>query len=320
MLRKKNAIEFLQASNPMHMTVEERAAMTVSCSDCDDIPKAQNAGKVVTKNGQKVQIMHNGLTVLAGGYYGELIETIIKKLKGHHEPQEEKVFYELLKRIDGKNPTMIELGSFWAYYSLWFKSGGKNRKAICCEPDPKNIEVGKRNMALNGYTEGENLTFVQSAAGAVDGKIIKFRQDSDQTKVVSVPIRTVDSLVAEHKVAYLDILHVDAQGVELMALEGAINTIKQKKIRFMVISTHHYIFSGDPQTHQKCEAFIRDNGGHIVSSHGILESYSGDGLIVASFDARDRDFYVETSHNHGPALFRSYEEDLALLIAKRGRG
>lgn len=301
----------------MRMTISERAEMTVSCKDCNDIPKVPNAGSVISRKGQKIQVMHNGSVVLAGGYYGELIESIIKKLKGHHEPQEEKVFYELLKRIDGKSPTMIELGSFWAYYSLWFKTENKNRIAICCEPDPKNIEVGRQNMLLNGYDEGDHLHFVQAAAGSNDKEIIEFQQDSDQTKTVKVLIRTVDSLVAEYGVKYLDILHVDAQGVELEALKGAVETIKANKIRFMVISTHHYIFSGDPETHQKCEKFIRAHGGHIIAAHGIPESFSGDGLIVASFDLRDCDFIVETSHNHGPALFRPYEEDLAMLEARR---
>jgi hypothetical protein len=44
---------------------------------------------------------------------------IVKRLWGHHEPQEEKVFHEVLKQIR-PGGVMIELGAYWGYYSLWF--------------------------------------------------------------------------------------------------------------------------------------------------------------------------------------------------------
>lgn len=313
--RRLTALEVLSSSKPMIMTIGERAEMTISCKDSDYIPKVPKAGRVVRQGTKKVQIMHNGIKVLAGGYYGDLIETIISRLRGHHEPQEEKVFYEILKRITRKNPTMIEMGSFWAYYSLWFKAYTKEGVAICCEPDPKNILVGKENMRLNGFAEGGNLFFHQTAAGKDDGKTISFQQDSDQSKTVRVDIRTADSLIKEHNIDFLDILHLDVQGVELDALKGVKGLISAKRIRFVVVSTHHYIFSGDPTIHMKCEEFIVANGGHIIASHNIAESYSGDGLIVASFSDEDKGFKVQISHNNGRSLFRSPEEDLQLLIS-----
>jgi len=91
--------------------------------------------------------------------------------------------------------------------------------------------------------------------------------------------------------------------------------VKEGRLRFIVISTHHYIFSGDPQTHQHCLDYISELGGHIVAEHTIQQSYSGDGLIVASFDKSDSNFRVEVSHNMGASLFRPYEDDLALLMA-----
>lgn len=41
--------------------------------------------------------MHNGVKVIAGGYYGSWMTEIIRLLQGHHEPQEERVFYENIK-------------------------------------------------------------------------------------------------------------------------------------------------------------------------------------------------------------------------------
>ena len=63
--------------------------------------------------------MHNGLRVLYGRYYGSWVNEIISQLKGVHEPQEERVFYEVLKHIPA-GATMVEAGCYWGYYSMWF--------------------------------------------------------------------------------------------------------------------------------------------------------------------------------------------------------
>lgn len=98
---------------------EYRVKLTTSCRDSDAIPKVANAGQTITRNGAKLQIMHNGLQVLYGGYHGDWMAKIIENLKGHHELQEEVVFDAILKRL-GPESSMIELGCFWSYYSLWF--------------------------------------------------------------------------------------------------------------------------------------------------------------------------------------------------------
>lgn len=315
--RPPSAIEVLQSSNPWRLSEKERVEMTVSCRDSDYIPKVKDAGKVYTQDdGSKVQIMHNGLKVVAGGYYGTLIEEITTRLNGHHEPQEEKVFNEILKRISGKKPVMIELGSFWAYYSMWFKHSLGNTLNICCEPDPQNIKLGIKNMEINGFKEGKNLIFHNVAAGKNDLEEVSFEMDSSPGEKMRVQIQSVDGIAKREKLDRIDILHIDVQGVELSALLGAEESIKNGLVRFVVVSTHHYVFSGDPLTHQKCKDFLEKRGASIIASHNVVESFSGDGLIVASFDDRDKNFTVDISSNSGAALFRPYEEDIALLLNK----
>jgi hypothetical protein len=55
---------------PVLLDNATRAEMTVSCRDCDPIPKVPDSGKVISFKGKPVQIMHNGVRVVAGGYYG----------------------------------------------------------------------------------------------------------------------------------------------------------------------------------------------------------------------------------------------------------
>ena len=145
----------------------ERLEMTASCRDTDQIPKYPGAGGVFPGSEGLLQRMHNGLHVVAGAYHGEWMAELIRRLGGHHEPQEELLFHSvlpLLKRGDSA-PVMLELGSFWAYYSLWFRSVHPEGRNILVEPDPHSLEVGKRNFELNGFS-GE---FFHAAIGIHNG-------------------------------------------------------------------------------------------------------------------------------------------------------
>jgi len=131
-----------------------RIAMTVSCTDADAIPKVEGAGQIRDHGGRRVQVMHNGLIVEEGGYYGAWMTEVIRTLQGHHEPQEERVFDAIVRRLrdDGAPCVMIEFGSFWAYYSLWFCHTLPGSRAVALEPDFPYLGVGRRNAALNGST------------------------------------------------------------------------------------------------------------------------------------------------------------------------
>ncbi len=82
-----------------------------------------------------------------------------------------------------------------------------------------------------------------------------------------------------------------------------------------MVSTHHYSISGDPATHFKCAELIESLGGKIIANHTVLESFSGDGLIAASFSSKDKDFGIDISINSSThSLYKPYEYDLATLI------
>src|SRR5450432_3975993 len=95
----------------------DRVLMTISCRDADRLVKVEGAGEVFDLDGTSVQRMHNGVLIEEGCYYGPWMTEIIRALRGHHEPQEEVVFHEVLERLVATEPSasMIELGSFWAY-------------------------------------------------------------------------------------------------------------------------------------------------------------------------------------------------------------
>ena len=155
---------------PDTLTADQRIELATRCRDMDHVPRRPRAGQVQVLSDQtRVQIMHNGIRVLADGYCGEWMTQLIAHSRGCHEPQEERVFHEVMARLPSK-ATMIELGAYWAFYSLWFLSGGKNRRAVIVEPDPKHLRVGQMNACLNGLTP----VFVHGFAGSTPSPPMRF--------------------------------------------------------------------------------------------------------------------------------------------------
>lgn len=304
-------LELLMDQPEIAKDAEHRIAMTTGCRDCDYIPKVKDAGKIKKVGKKEYQVMHNGLLVEAGGYFGDWMVETIKSLKGHHEPQEEKAFYEILKHIPN-NSVMIELGSYWSYYSMWFNKATKGAVNYCCEPDPVNLKLGMRNSDANKL---DRINFISAAAGSDDGKEISFKPQEGDRDPVTVKVKSIDGLVSDEGIERLELVHMDVQGAELEALKGAEQSIKKGVVRFVFVSTHHYLISEDTRLHEKCIEYIEELGGHIIVEHAIHESFSGDGLIVASFFDEDVDIKIEISDNRmDNGLFRSYTKDMDILI------
>lgn len=284
-----------------------RAEITVSCRDCESIPKVPDAGKLVSVEGRSIQIMHNGVRVVAGGYYGDWMSNIIERLRGHHEPQEEAVFHEVLKHVPPR-ATMLELGGFWSYYSLWFKSEhGSQRRAFVVEPDPDHIAVGRANAELN-HSE---IIFVQGCMGAEPLAAVNFPTESSGS--IRIPQISVASLLHERDISTLDILHCDTQGAETAIIRSCESLLRSHSIRFGIFSTHSHHISGDPLTHQRCLTMLRDFGGTILAEHDVHESFSGDGLIAAYFGKEPIQWKEPpiSRNRYSTSLFRNPLYDLA---------
>jgi FkbM family methyltransferase len=258
-----------------------RSSMTINYRDAESIPKVQNAGTVEVINGQNVQIMHNGLNVLYGGYHGDWMANIIHGLHGHHEPQEERAVYEILRYCRPKT-SIVELGTFWAYYSMWYLKSIPFSSAYCLEPDMNHIILGKKNMALNGLT----ANFIQASVGKEFVPEKNFVTESGDS--VTIPEHNAPSLLTHFNLDEIELLHADVQGAELELLLGCEALFAAGKIRFVVISTHHSLISHSVQTHADCLEFLKNIGAHILVEHDVDESYSGDGLIVAAMRPEDK--------------------------------
>ncbi len=254
---------------PLSVESQQRVTLAIKCRDCNDLPRVADAGKVFEAGGNSVQMMHNGIQTYCSSHYGPYNVEVIRQLKGVHEPQEERVFHEVLKQIAG-GATIMELGSFWAYYSLWFLQTIRGSRAILIEPVPAALEAGKRNFALNG----RQGTFINAAISdqCRPAAAIELWKGFE----VMAETITVDSLMDSQSLEYLDVLHADIQGTEGRMLLGAERSLSQHRIGWLFLSTHsEYI-------HQFCRLQLFRHGYTIVAQHTPAESFSIDGLIVAA--------------------------------------
>lgn len=263
-------ILYLNSKIPLDTKYRKRVITTIFCQDCSYIPKVNNAGKLFHDENFNVdyQLMHNGLKVIKDGYYGNWMTLIIEKLRGHHEPQEEKYFYEILKYIPN-NPVMIELGSYWGYYSMWMKKDIPTAKNYLIEPDPKNIIMGEKNFRLNNISG----TFVQAMVDSVSAKNQKFVDPKHNEYIVDAI--SIDDFAKKENIKFIHMLHSDIQGAELPMLKGCRKLMAQKRIGYYFISTHR------THIHDKCLEILRANGLKILVSINMRETFSEDGLIVA---------------------------------------
>ena len=282
--------------------VYKRARRTIYCHDCEGIPKAPHAGMVIIAE-PPYQVMHNGIKVHLGGYHGEWMAEIIRALGGHHEPQEERLFHEVIKVIPPK-ALMIEVGSYWAYYSLWFKSCISGGHTYMLEPVPHKLQIGIDNFRLNEMQGHFQNAFV----GATSDKKGKF-VDWDGS-VSRVPCVAIDDFLAQEGITFLDILHADIQGAELEMLEGCRRSLMENRIGYLFVSTH-------ADKHAECLAVIRRAGYQLVAEHSVEESCSGDGLIVARSEHSPQIPAVEITKDVGHDRFRENMIALMDLVARK---
>lgn len=233
----------------------ERIADAIACPDNERIPRVAGAGAL---NGG-VLTMHNGVRVGGLSYCGPGMLNLLIDNRGVHEPQEELAFAEVLPHIR-PGATMLELGAFWGFYSLWFAKEVDGADLHLVEPHPANILSGKQNFQLN-HRGGR---FQRAYVGADESPA------PDGTATIAV-----DPYCERHGIKHLAMLHADIQGAEADMLHGARRMLTNQLVDYVFVSTH------SNQLHDDCVARLKRFGYLILASANLDESYSVDGLIVA---------------------------------------
>lgn len=214
------------------------------------IDRVYNAGTTIEKN----VILHNGVCV---PYYGDYayydnFSSILLYNRGVHEPLEEFIFQELIKKLP-KSPSMIEMGAYWGHYSMWLKKTKPKSTLTLIESNEHNLNVGKSNFKRLGF----HADFICQKVGHNNFSIDKFFK--------------------KQSINHLNLLHSDIQGYELEMIIDSKKSLSNHSIDYLMISTHsqelHY---------SVIDHLIKYNYNIEVSSDFDNETTSCDGFILAS--------------------------------------
>ena len=233
-------------NNKKGQSFKERFIDVISDPNNVFIERVEDAGKI--KDG--LVTLHNGIKVIKDGYYGSFSDILVLN-KGVHEPAEERMFRIVLDDI-GENGTMLELGSYWAFYTIWFNKHVKNAKNYCIEPDQVNLDLGRKNCEINSV----KAEFFKGFVGTGQVNVSEFMQNKNIDK--------------------LDILHSDIQGYEYQMLQHITGLLKTAKIKYLFISTH------SDDIHYKCIELLESCDYRIIAASDYsTETFCYDGIIVA---------------------------------------
>ena len=124
---------------------------------------------------------------------------------------------------------------------------GASGRVFVFEPAPSNCEWIERSIALNGYRsielfpialgdrEGEITLHLSSVSG--HHSVVAPRSDGTG-KAVRVPVRTLDTVLAEHGAPRVDVLKIDVEGADMAVLQGATRTLSANRDLVIFFDVH----------------------------------------------------------------------------------
>jgi FkbM family methyltransferase len=153
------------------------------------------------------------------------------------------------------------------------KAVGVGGRVICCEPNPTVAAALAATLQINNLGQATIFEVALSDADGT-GHLSVNPQDSGQSRLldsgIAVPLRSLDSLVAETALDRVDLVKIDVEGHEAAVLAGAIRTLTDFRPALIFESGHET--DGD---RERIAGLLEETGYDIVAvlhHHGALPS------------------------------------------------
>lgn len=167
---------------------------------------------------------------------------------------------------------VIDAGAYVGAFTVKAaKLVGEKGIVIAIEPEPKNISYLKRN------TEPfRNIKIIDSAISNYNGVGTLYISNASPCHTlthkhkdsVEIKVNTLDSIATQLKLPHIDFIKMDIEGANLIALEGATETLKRPEVK-LAIAAYHNLLNGKPEL--PCIAtFLEDRGFSIHSEGGYI--------------------------------------------------
>jgi FkbM family methyltransferase len=188
---------------------------------------------------------------------------------GRYEPLETAIVSKILQ----PGMTFVDVGANWGYFTLlassWVGAGGR---VISLEPDPRLFRILRENVTRNSLAQ---VTTLQVAAADVTGELTLQGCDIgggnwglskliDHAKPVGanfrVPARPLDELLDDSGVEYVDLLKMDIEGAEELALRGMSAGLASHRYRRIILEVHPALLTERGSSVENVIALLRAKG------------------------------------------------------------
>lgn len=162
--------------------------------------------------------------------------------------------------------TVIDIGAAIASWTERVKPFVPDAQYLLVEANPYH------EGALTQYeSQNPNVTVAMVAASDTDGKVFfdvstEFggvgSHEAVSDKMLEMPARSVDSLVAEHNLQAPYLLKLDTHGFEIPILEGAVNTLQNANL--VIIEAYNFQIQKDSLLFFELCQYMYDRGFRVA--------------------------------------------------------
>lgn len=157
-----------------------------------------------------------------------------------------------LKSIVKEGMTVFDVGANVGWYTALFAhSVGPNGRVFAIEPDPSNLAKVRKIVEINALADRVQL--IETAVAEKEGTLTLYlNSDSGANTIVpalgttygtrangrvEVPVQTLDHIIQNHLRSHdvIDLLKIDIERAELMALHGLQNSLSGNRIKAIYI-------------------------------------------------------------------------------------
>ena len=166
---------------------------------------------------------------------------------GHYEPLVTAIVRGILK----PGMSFVDVGANWGYFTLLAAAllGGAGH-VLALEPDPRLVKILRENVTRNNL---EQVTVLPIAAGEKTGTLtLEGYDERDENfglsrisagsnwsqQTFQVDADTLDKILAEQKIPEVDLLKMDIEGAEALAIPGLKNSLEQRTIKRLLLELH----------------------------------------------------------------------------------
>jgi FkbM family methyltransferase len=187
----------------------------------------QNRTREALYNERDGDLLNSACEITLIGEFDDHIMNIVKSTNSFYEAQ----LLEHLKEIVRERGFFIDIGAHIGNHSIFFgKILGLNGLAL--EPEAKNFRNLRRNIRKNNLQDSVKIMKVAAAKAKGVGRATRksegnsgmsqFHQGVGKTKAIPV-----DCLVDQSNIDHLRLVKIDIEGMELDALIGMENILRQ---------------------------------------------------------------------------------------------